>query len=397
MSHPRRGINAHDLLNLDLPDTKWIIPGLLTEGLTLLAGRPKSGKSWMAMDHAVSVGTGGVALGRHACPKAGVMYLALEDNVRRGQRRLKQVLNGAAAPDGLYFFWEWPALDHGGLDELRSTLKTLGDVRLLIVDTLAKVRAQPKGHGNVYHEDYQALSGLKKLADELSIAILVVHHTRKADAEDVFDTVSGSTGLTGCADTLWVLERGRGRCDAILHATGRDIEESETALNFDSTLGLWTVLGGAAEYRLSQERAEIINVLKTAPEPLGPSEIADRLGKKVNNIKFLLGRMLESGAVVLAGRGKYHSPLTSLSSSPSFPPYPDKVSEVSNVSKDSEVSEVSGGNREGLSGRLYRRADRTANGGGWDVAMMPANLDAEAIRQRLEADLGVRVEVHPWS
>jgi hypothetical protein len=119
--------------------------------------------------------------------------------------------------------------------------------------------------------DYEAITGLQKLSTERGIAIVLLHHDRKADADDAFDTVSGTLGLTGAADTILILKRGRN--GVVLHARGRDIEESETAMQFDKETCQWTILGRASEVHRSNERARVIGALRSALEPLSVQQI----------------------------------------------------------------------------------------------------------------------------
>ena len=133
----------------------------------------------------------------------------------------------------------------GGLNDIEQWISTVEAPRLVIVDTLAQFRKAPNGKAQVYTEDYGAIAELQKLASKHSLGIVIVHHDRKMDADDVFDTVSGSLGLTGAADTILVMKR---QASAVtLHVRGRDIEDAEKALQFDKPSCRWTILGEAAE------------------------------------------------------------------------------------------------------------------------------------------------------
>src|SRR5829696_6178420 len=225
-------VSAADLMAAELPPVRWGVRGVLPEGVTLLAGKPKLGKSWLALGICVAVASGGVALGTRQVEWGEVLYLALEDNRRRLQKRLGKMLR-EPAPEGLEMATAWPKLDEGGVEALKSWLGEHPEARLVAVDTLAKTRPRTRGQ-NVYQEDYAALEELLPLAAEHGVAIVVVHHTRKMAAADPLDEISGSTGLTGGVDGALVLKRDRGRADAYLHVTGRDIEEEqELALRWD--------------------------------------------------------------------------------------------------------------------------------------------------------------------
>lgn len=145
-----------------------------------------------------------------------------------------------------------------------------------------------------------------ELAARYNVAIVVVHHLRKNAADDPLEQISGSMGLTGGVDGVMVLNRERGRADAYLYVTGRDIEEEkELALTWDNTTATWTIAGEAEEYKLSKERQEIIDCLRSIGEPAGPKEVGEILGKRVNNVKQLLWQMSNDGEIRTADRGKY--------------------------------------------------------------------------------------------
>src|SRR5215212_725841 len=270
---------AAELMAAELPPLRGIVPGLLPEGATLVAGKPKLGKSWLALGLAISVASGGVALGTRPVEAGEVLYLALEDNRCRLQSRLKKALAGDTAPESLHIATERPRMDEGGAHRLGDWLAAHPDARLVVVDILKKVRPRMSPNHSVYDVDYEALETLQRLAGKHCAAILVVHHTRKLAAADPVGEVSGSTGLSGGADGILVLKRDREQADAYLHVTGREIEEeSELALRWDTDLASWTLVGDAEEYRISKERQDIVRVLEEAEEPMSPKEVAELLG-----------------------------------------------------------------------------------------------------------------------
>lgn len=301
-------ISLAELMATRLPKPRWVVPGYLPEGLSLLAGRPKIGKSWLALNLAIAVGTGGRALGALQVEAGEVLYLALEDTLSRLQRRTATVLAGEPIPRGVDVMMTCPRLDEGGHQRIEAWLQDHPDARLVIVDTLAKVRPRQRVNGNLYAEDYAALAPLKHLADEHKLAVLAVHHLRKGAIDDPIEAVSGTAALTGAADSALILRRDRARADAVLYVTGRDIEEAEVAITLDQARGAWMLLGDADEYRRSEARAEIIELLRAEGEPLGAKEVAEALGKPPATVRWLLAEMVRAGQLVKARRGRYALP-----------------------------------------------------------------------------------------
>lgn len=182
---------------------------------------------------------------------------------------------------------------------------------MVAIDTFAKIRPHKKSNESLYERDYRDLEGLQGLAGQYGLAIVVVHHQRKEKSEDPYDTVSGSTGITGAADTVWILEKtARGEADGTLFISGRDIEERTGAMKFDKTTGLWRWMGDAVELNMSKERLEIRDVLQGAEGPLSIKEISEIIRKPYDATNKRIQRMLEKGEVEKAAgnRGKYRLP-----------------------------------------------------------------------------------------
>lgn len=309
---PRRPniLSAADLGDMVFPDIKWIVPMYLPEGCTILAGRPKLGKSWLALDIALAVARGDYCLGDIQCPQGDVLYLALEDNARRLKSRIEKVSPPQCEtkwPYSLELATEWPRSEEGGLDALREWVDSKENPRLIIVDVLAQFRTARGSQEGLYEADYRAVKGLQELASEYGIAVVIVHHVRKGTGDiDPFEQVSGTLGLTGAADTTVVLNRDSSGCT--LYARGRDLEEYERACTFDRTTCRWTVQGEASEVRRTDERGRILAVLEDADSPLRPGEIAILSDMKRANVDRLLGKMVKAGEVTKQGRGQYVHP-----------------------------------------------------------------------------------------
>lgn len=313
----RTSWTADELMRTTFPPTRWAVRGLVSEGVNLLVGAPKLGKSWFALCLAVAVAFGGRALGQIQVDQGDVLYLALEDTGRRLQSRLSAVLGDEPAPPRLHLATECAPLPDGGAVRIGNWLEEHPDARLVIVDVFAKVRGVSNGQEGRYEADYRAMSGLKMLADEFGVAFLVVHHTRKAEATDFIDAVSGTQGLAGAADAILVLGRSRGAAGAILKVTGRDIEEAEHALDFDAGTGTWKLLDGpASDYELGDTRRHIMNLMRDG-EPRSPKAMALDLSLPHETVKKTAKRMADDGQLEV-DRGTYHlvSPVPGVPVSP---------------------------------------------------------------------------------
>jgi hypothetical protein len=281
------------------------VPGYLSEGLTLLGGKAKLGKSWLLLNIAIAVASGGVAMNKIDVEQGDVLALFLEDNERRLQKRLSQLLPSGDIPNRLCIEIKSPRLDEDLVERLRAWIISAKSPRLIIIDVLNRVRPKQRSNEQLYDYDVRSLESLQSLAAEYGIAIVVVHHTRKADADDPFDCLSGSTGLTGTADTTLVLARGPQ--GTTLYGRGRDVEEIESAMQFDKASGHWWLLGPAEEVHRSEARNTIIDALREAGEALGPREIAAAIDATEANVRKALGRMVAKGEIVKEGRGLYRA------------------------------------------------------------------------------------------
>jgi hypothetical protein len=238
------------------------------------------------------VADGTSAIGHFGTKGGEVLYLALEDNERRMQRRLKRMLQGQNAPAGLWLQYEWPPLDRGGLDALREWLDAHPDVQLVVIDTLEHIRPRRRAVQNgLYADDYASVRDLLRLASDRQIAIVAITHLRKAPAEDPFDEVSGSTGLTGGVDNIIVMKPNQGLMD--LHRRGREYEDdSPIALKGERETLLWTWQGKAEDAHRSESRKKVLAVLREHG-PLSPLELTEHTDLTRTNVRQLLRRMLD--------------------------------------------------------------------------------------------------------
>jgi protein gp37 len=221
--------SARDILTQVFLPIVWCIIGLLPPGLVFLAGKPKVGKSWFALQMAGAIGMGKTFLGRAA--SAGLVhYYALEDGTRRLRDRMDQQ---GWSPSAQVDFESEPPSDTSELVNLIAG----GQVRLIIIDTFS--RCFPGIDQNNVSEVTSLLGPIQQAALHNDCTILIIDHLRKGESADQLDQVLGSQGKTSVADAIMLLNRGGTVGNAKLYVTGRDVEAAEIELEFDSSSGTW--------------------------------------------------------------------------------------------------------------------------------------------------------------
>ncbi len=288
-----------DLLAEPDEEREWIVDGLLSSGgLSILAAKPKTGKSTLARQLALCVSRGEPFLDRETVG-GQVIYLALEE--RRADVRSHFKLMGATGSENLKVYTEIPPPD--GVVQLRETAVDNKPV-LIVIDTLARL-AKIKD-GNDYIQTTAGLEPFIALAREVGTHILLLHHTKKGNSKGL-DSVLGSTGLTGSVDTIVILNRSeKYRTINSVQRTGEDIEESVLDFNKDTR---WTTLGGSREDAEIQRTENIIReFLSNQRIAVDERTIGEGVeAKKVYRIKALR-QLVSRGEVQREGAGKRGSP-----------------------------------------------------------------------------------------
>lgn len=299
--------------SIEFPPLRYAVPELLPEGFTLLAGSPKVGKSWLVLDMLLAVAGAGLALSsipvRDPRP---VLYLALEDGDRRMQDRCRTLLNGRQIPPRFHYVTDctYPLLT------IASWLDR-NDGAVIVLDTLGKVMEDGKPGDNSYQRDYKMTGGFKRIcADFPGVSILAVHHDRKATSEDFVQSVSGTNGIAGGADTIMILNRDRNSDAGLLKVTGRDVLESEYALTRSGPS--WQLHGGTLESArqaatsvrnsmkatgLGGRMQETLELVNQHPEGISPKLADAALG--ATDSRTYLPRLVKHGYIESPRRGLY--------------------------------------------------------------------------------------------
>ena len=225
MDRPLVTVDGRTLMDRPLEPPNFVVDTLISQGLHILAGSPKVGKSWLALWLAVTVAKGEPVWGM-SVKQGTTLYLCLEDSDLRIQNRLFEITEDA--PDRVHFCTACAPIGQGLEEQVEGFLVAHPDTVLVLVDTLQMVRPV---HDATYANDYRDLSVLKRLADKHGIAILLIHHLRKETADDVFNRISGTTAISGAVDSSFTLvEDRRGSGKTKLSCIGRDIEYRELSL-----------------------------------------------------------------------------------------------------------------------------------------------------------------------
>lgn len=266
-------IDADTLQSTAYEPVSFVVDDLLPQGLHLLAGAPKIGKSWLALWLCLCAAQG-KPLWTFATRQCEVLYLCLEDSFQRIQSRLFDLTEDA--PPTLHFAVMSQQLHNGLVEQIEQFLKEHPQTRLIVIDTLQRIRTVGND-ANPYASDYRDIGVLKALADKHRIAILLVHHLRKMNDDDPMNMISGTTGLSGATDSNFVLRKSQRRENtATLYCTGRDIPYRELALEFDGEDHVWKLLSDDCEQK-EQPNERILfllsELLRRQPEISAPAKV----------------------------------------------------------------------------------------------------------------------------
>lgn len=292
-----QAISMTELYDTVFPPKIPIVDGLIYAGTYLFAGAPKVGKSFFMAQLGYHVSMG-LSLWNYPVRKGTVLYLALEDDYARLQKRLSRMF-GMESSGNFFFATKSKTLNEGLEQQLNQFVKAHADARLIIIDTLQKVR-EVGGDKFSYASDYEIVTKLKEFSDSHGICLLVVHHTRKMESSDSFDMISGTNGLLGAADGAFVMQKEK-RTDnkAVLEVAGRDQQDQRMLLDFDREQCVWKLT--KAETELWKEPADpVLDVVakvvsEEKPEWKGTASELLRLLPEMDMQPNILTRKLNIG------------------------------------------------------------------------------------------------------
>ena len=268
------GIDMVKLRTEDIPPLQYAIKPILPEGLVLFCGRAKSMKSWTMLLICYAV-QNGLKFLDHTTIQGDCLYLGLEDSKRRlKDREIKLGLNKLTPP---YVDVTAPYLDMGLEESLQNWIDSVPNPRLICIDTLARVKSRTGFNkaGTAYDHDNETLRNIQKLAIQNGVSIVLVSHLNKAPQDYAFDKITGSTGLQGICDAMWLIERGEHGAQSTFIGRGRDIMDFEYALNWNQETWRYDWVGNLQEVNLNDNRKEVIDAMREL-EKTGLLEIRPR-------------------------------------------------------------------------------------------------------------------------
>ena len=278
-------IDGETLMDKRLPPAKFCVETLLPQGLCILGGSPKVGKSWLVLDLCVHIARG-ESLWNLPVAKGETLYLCLEDSERRIQERLNTVTDDV--PPGLYFATGNTSIEGGVCDWIRNFKQAHPGITFVAIDTFQLIRTPTPDVS--YGNDYAELQPLRALAEELKICLLLVHHLRKMGDKDPINKLSGSTGIAGAVDAIYILEKDeRTESCATLYASGRDIRDRKMKLELVPNTCTWELLADSLtmpESMMPDEMAALVTLMKRTLEFSGSntelaSALSAELGREV--------------------------------------------------------------------------------------------------------------------
>ena len=313
---PKRIINMwndardmNELMQTKFEEVKFCVDKILPEGLNILAGKPKSMKSWTALDLCCAIENGVPFMG-HSTSPGNCLYLGYEDNWRRVQNRLEKLdYKNKKLPKIFTMQEKLPNIKNGLIDSMQMWIEGSNIPKLIVIDTLGRAKQMDNSNKNIYDKDTEMLEPLQELAINNGITIQVVHHLKKEKTSYAFDAISGSTGIQGMSDSMWLLDRINNH-EGKLTIRGRDILDYEYALHWDQENFRYKNIGDAYVILQDQSKDKIYNAIKSMGDvEFGLNDIFEELcitknSKEGKAVSKALQRMKNDGRLQ-GGRGKY--------------------------------------------------------------------------------------------
>ena len=290
-------IYADELQALDLPEPECIIDGIVPEGYTVLSAPRKIGKSWLAVQMCYAVASGGTVLGRKA-RRGQAIYISLEETKDMSASRQRITWGDKVAPNDMVYVYECKTIDDGFIDELDAFIKKegLNDVRLVVIDVLAKIDGTIQKGEDVYHRDYRVGSALKEWTKDKHVGLVAITHVSKKKSDDIYDDTMGTGGVTGSADAIITIRK-KGRTTATMSVIGRSLPEIDIDMRLDNcvwvaelpdfqTSPIYEAVLRAAD-ESEGERISCSDIVNAYDVDVPPKSVGEYLLRNIENFKRL--------------------------------------------------------------------------------------------------------------
>jgi hypothetical protein len=267
----------------------------------------------LALSTAVDVASGSMVLGKYETEPGSVLYYALDDPRRRFRDRLRRMIGRDRSDEALKRLsikYTAPRIDQGFLQDLEKHLIEHDVTKLVVIDMLSRIRPPTRVRGNFYQAENDFMSDIRELVPRYHVCCLLLHHIRKAEADDIFDTLIGTTGLIGATDGAYILKAERGENTAVLYGMGNDIEDIQLGLSFDPEHFEWSIEGTEEDVSLTRTRKAAYDYLKRSDDPQNIGQVAQAIGVKYDTAKHALQRLKDNKNIHQDGMSRFYFQFT---------------------------------------------------------------------------------------
>lgn len=296
-----KDISLEEFKNTKYDPIKWLVQDIVPEGLSILGGKPKTGKTFLALNMAISIASGTKTLGGYFnTGKTGVAYFSIDENDRSMNDKIKNIkdFQNNSIPKNFKLVFSVNKISEGGYEQINEYLDRNPNIQFIVIDTLGRIR-KPNRRGNAYEMDVESIGQIHDICKNKGVSILLLHHLKKGINEDYIENLSGSMGIAGTVDTIMVLDRGRSENEGTLKVTGRLIkEEKDLAIKFNKDLCSWEIKGNSYLYSQTKERKEIIDLFLQNNTLMSNKDLKVELNKSYDSIRQLTNKLCKEGILV---------------------------------------------------------------------------------------------------
>ncbi len=295
------GVTLNELDGTRLPKLRWVIPNVLPlEGVAMIFGAPKLGKSVFVLNMVLEAAVGGFDTGN-----LNTLYIALETSLRREQQRMKAILGNTKPPFNVYLETGWRILNRGGMQDLDEYLYQQ-QTDIVVVDTWGAVRDGKRGNNqSLYQAERAEIEDLQDMAYKHSVLIWLVHHTNKAKQGGWQNWASGSNAVIGTCDTLMCYDGEENSNERVLYVKGRDVDEQEFSVHYNQNTMRTKISPATTKHSNSPIYNKIVNHMEECCTVQTPQDVASSIRENVSTVNAYMVNLMHEGVLLRDGYGKY--------------------------------------------------------------------------------------------